>query len=100
LWVSILKPIEIGVWRDGGSKLEFRQFDPDGSYYDQAHALFVELGWTSVFEEEVSKTPALENGKLYDALAERVWAAVMNSAAFKQRVFQFIDEYLKSKNVG
>jgi hypothetical protein len=41
-----------------------------------------------------------ENGKLYDALAERVWAAMVNSAAFKRRVFELIAEYLNSQKRG
>jgi hypothetical protein len=36
-----------------------------------------------------------DQGRLYDALAERVWAAVVESEAFRATVFKLIAEYLK-----
>ena len=36
-----------------------------------------------------------DNGRLYDALAERVWAAMVESEVFRETVFKLIAEYLK-----
>lgn len=36
-----------------------------------------------------------DHGRLYDALAERVWAAIVESEVFRETVFMLIAEYLK-----
>jgi hypothetical protein len=36
-----------------------------------------------------------DHGRLYDALAERVWAAIEESDIFRETVFKLIAEYLK-----
>jgi hypothetical protein len=35
-----------------------------------------------------------DHGRLYDALAERVWAAVVDSAIFRATVYRMIADYL------